>query len=65
MESEAEFEVPTWNQIYEMLLSQAEKIRKSGFEPDMTIAISRRGWLPARVVSDMLETPSLANGSVE
>jgi len=65
LETEAKFEVPTWNQIYEMLLSQAEKIRKSGFKPDITIAISRGGWLPARVLSDLLEIPSLANVSVE
>jgi hypoxanthine phosphoribosyltransferase len=65
LETEAKFEVPTWNQIYEMLLSQAEKIRKSGFKPDITIAISRGGWFPARVLSDLLETPSLANVSVE
>jgi hypoxanthine phosphoribosyltransferase len=64
VETEAEFEVPTWNQIYEMLLSQAEKIRKSGFKPNIAIAISRGGWLPARVLSDLLET-SLANISVE
>ena len=64
METEAKFEVPTWNQIYEMLLSQAEKIRESGFKPNITIAISRGGWLPARVLSDLLET-SLANVSVE
>lgn len=61
---EAEFEVPTWNQLYEMLLSQAEKIRKSRFKPDIIIAISRGGWLPARVLSDLLET-SLANVGVE
>jgi len=64
VETEAKFEVPTWNQIYEMLLSQAEKIHKSGFKPNITIAISRGGWLPARVLSDLLET-SLANVSVE
>lgn len=64
METEAEFEVPTWNQIYEMLLSQAEEIRKSSFKPDSIIAISRGGWLPARVLSDLLET-SLANIGVE
>jgi hypothetical protein len=65
VETEAKFEVPTWNQIYKMLLSQAEKIRKSGFKPAVIIAISRGGWLPARVLSDLLETPSLANVSVE
>jgi hypoxanthine phosphoribosyltransferase len=65
VEVKAEFEVPTWNQIYELLLSQAEKIRKSGFKPDIIIAISRGGWLPARVLSDLLEIPHLANVRVE
>jgi hypoxanthine phosphoribosyltransferase len=54
--AETEFEVPTWRQIYSMLLSQAEEIRKSSFKPDKIIAVSRGGWLPARVLSDLLET---------
>jgi hypoxanthine phosphoribosyltransferase len=65
VETEAEFEVPTWNQVYEMLLSQAEKIRKSCFKPDIIVGISRGGWLPARVLSDFLESPNLANVKVE
>ena len=64
MEAEAKFEVPTWHQIYSMLLSQAEKIRKSSFKPDGIIAVSRGGWLPARVLSDLLET-SVGNVGVE
>jgi hypoxanthine phosphoribosyltransferase len=64
VETEAEFEVPTWNQLYETLLSQADEIRNSRFKPDVIVAISRGGWLPARVLSDLLET-SLANVRVE
>jgi hypoxanthine phosphoribosyltransferase len=64
VETEAKFEVPTWNHIYKMLLNQAEKIRKSRFKPDVVIAILKGGWLPARVLSDLLET-RLANVSVE
>jgi len=62
---QTEFEVPTWNQIYDMLLSQAEKISKSRFKPDIIIGIARGGWLPARVLTDLLEIPSLANVSAE
>jgi len=65
MMPQAEFEVPTWNQIYEMLLNQAETISKSCFKPDVIIGIARGGWLPARVLSDLLETPNLANVSAE
>jgi len=60
----AEFEVPTWRQIYLMLLNQAEKIRGSNFKPAVIIAVSRGGWLPARVLSDLLET-RIGNVSVE
>lgn len=60
----AEFEVPTWRQIYLMLLNQAEKIRESNFKPAVIIAVSRGGWLPARVLSDLLET-RIGNVSVE
>jgi hypoxanthine phosphoribosyltransferase len=60
-----EFEVPTWNQIYSMLLDLAEKIRKTGFKPDVIVGISRGGWPPARVLSDLLGNPNLANVRAE
>src|SRR3990170_6501854 len=59
------FEVPSWNAIYKMLLSQAEKIRKSGFRPGVIVGVSRGGWIPARVLSDLLENPTLASVRVE
>lgn len=65
MGTKAEFEVPTWNQIYSMLLNQAEKIRKNGFKPDIIVGISRGGWPPARVMSDLLNNPNLANVRAE
>jgi len=60
-----EFEVPTWNQIYTMLLEQTEKIRKNGFKPDVIVGVSRGGWPPARVLSDLLGNPNLANVRAE
>lgn len=65
METEAEFEVPTWNQTYAMLLSQAEKILQSGFKPDIAVGITKGGWVPARVLSDLLEIPELASVGVK
>jgi len=65
VETKAEFEVPTWNQIYSMLLSQAEKIRRSGFKPNVIIGVTRGGWIPARVLSDLLGIPDLATVRVE
>ncbi|RJS90255.1 phosphoribosyltransferase [Candidatus Bathyarchaeota archaeon] len=65
MRLNVEFEVPTWDEIYEMLLSLAEKIQKDNFCPDLIIGICRGGWPPARVMSDLLGNPKLANISVE
>lgn len=65
MKTEAEYEVPSWTQIYRMLMAQAERICKSGFKPDIIVGISRGGWLPARVLSDLLENPNLANVKAE
>jgi len=60
-----EFEVPSWDEIYCMLLSLAERIRREGFQPDVIVGVSRGGWPPARVMSDLLENPELANVRVE
>lgn len=60
-----EFEVPTWNLIYKMLLNLAEKIRKDRFKPDVIVGVSRGGWPPARVLSDLLDNPNIANVRAE
>lgn len=60
-----EFEVADWDSIYNMLLNLAEKIKKTGFKPDVIVGVSRGGWAPARVLSDLLENPNLANVKAE
>ena len=65
MTSETKFEAPSWNQIYSMLLNLADKIRKNGFNPDIVVGVSRGGWPPARVLSDLLGNPNLANVRAE
>ncbi len=65
MKPDAKFEVPTWNQIYDMLLSQAEKICQSSFKPDIIVGVTRGGWFPARVLSDLLGILDLAAVRIE
>lgn len=60
-----EFEVPSWDEIYDMLLRLAERIRGDRFHPDVIVGVSRGGWPPARVMSDLLGNPELANVRVE
>jgi hypoxanthine phosphoribosyltransferase len=60
-----EFEVLTWNRTYNVLLSLARKIIRSGFVPDVIVGVSRGGWIPARILCDLLSVPVLANIGVE
>ncbi|MEM3054663.1 MAG: phosphoribosyltransferase [Candidatus Bathyarchaeia archaeon] len=65
MSQKLEFETPKWNKIYRMLLHLAKEIRKDSFKPDIIVGVSRGGWPPARVLSDLLDNPNLANVKVE
>ncbi len=65
MAANTQYEVPTWNQIYDMLLDQAKKIQGDGYKPDVIIGIARGGLVPARILSDVLETPELAIIQIE
>ena len=65
MTARVQYEVLKWSQIYDMLLRQATKICASGFRPGVIVGVSRGGWLPARVLSDLLENPDLANVRAE
>jgi uncharacterized protein len=60
-----EYEVPTWNQIYDMLLYQAWKIQASGYKPEVVVGVARGGLVPARVLTDLLEIPELGFLQIE
>jgi uncharacterized protein len=59
------YEAPGWDEIYEMLLDLAQQIRKDDYKPEIIVGVSRGGWPPARVMSDLLQNPNLANMRVE
>ncbi len=59
------FEIPSWDQTYSLLLELANSVKKSGFNPDIIVGISRGGLIPARILSDLLEITKLANIAVE
>lgn len=63
--TKSHYEVPTWNQVYRMLLNQAEKILGDDFKPDVIVAVARGGLVPARILSDLLENSNLATVHVE
>jgi len=59
------FKVLTWNRVYNVLFNLAEKIQNSRFEPDVVVGICRGGWVPARVICDLIGVHTLANVGVE
>jgi len=63
--SAIEYEVPTWNQIYEMLIEQSEKICQTNYQPDIIVAIARGGLVPARILTDLLQTPQVDTIRIE
>ncbi len=65
MPAEIDYEVPTWNQIYDMLLCQAQKIQNQPCKPDIIVAIARGGLVPARILTDLLEIPELGFIQIE
>ena len=65
MAIESEYEVPSWNQIYDMLQVQAQKIQSSHYKPDIIVGVARGGLAPARILMDLLETRDFAIIQIE
>lgn len=56
---------PSWDEIYDLMVDLGRKIKESKFKPDVIVGVSRGGWPPARIMSDLLSNPNLANMKVE
>lgn len=56
---------PGWDRIYEMLVDLALRIKRSGFKADFIVGVSRGGWPPGRILSDLLENTHTANIKIE
>jgi len=55
------FIAPSWDEIYSFCISLSRRIKRSRFKPDIIIGVARGGWPPARILSDLLENPNVAN----
>lgn len=63
--SNSKYEAPGWDHIYEMLVLLAKRIKTAEFNPEVIVGVSRGGWPPARIMSDLLENSHVANMKVE
>lgn len=61
----SKYVAPNWDEVYDMTIELAQQIKDSGYSPQVIVGVSRGGWPPARVMSDLLENPNLANMKVE
>jgi len=65
MSDHREYVAPSWDEIYGMLLDLASRIKESGFKPDLIVGVSRGGWVPGRILSDLLANAHTANIKIE
>jgi hypothetical protein len=65
MSNPREYVAPCWDEIYDMLLNLATRIKRSGFQPDLIVGVSRGGWIPGRILSDLLGNAHTANVKIE
>jgi hypothetical protein len=55
----------SWSDVYEMCEEIGRKIVSSGFRPDVIVAIARGGWVPARILCDLLDVRELYSVKAE
>lgn len=58
-------EVVGWERLHGLCRRLAAKVRASGFRPEAIVAIGRGGWMPGRVLSDLLGVMNLTEFKVE
>src|SRR5512147_855885 len=54
-------ELITWSQVYRLAWRLADRIRRSGFKPDLIVAVARGGYVPARLLCDFLDIYDLVS----
>ncbi|TFG15552.1 phosphoribosyltransferase [Candidatus Thorarchaeota archaeon] len=60
-----EYLILGWKEVYNLTLQLSERISESGFIPDLIVGIARGGWIPARILSDVLYANAMFNVRIE
>jgi len=60
-----ECEIMSWDQFYKLAKEAGEKIKASGYTPDIIVGLARGGWCLARVLCDLLGVKDLVSLKVE
>ncbi len=59
------YEAPSWDQIYDLCIQVSDQVKNSEYRPDLIVAVSRGGWIPGRILSDLLGNLNIATVKVE
>ena len=54
-----------WQDSYDKIFYLYEKIKTTGYVPDIIVGIARGGWIPARLLADFYNIKDTANIKVE
>ncbi|MHA1205962.1 MAG: phosphoribosyltransferase [Candidatus Hodarchaeales archaeon] len=57
-----EFKIFSWRDIDELARQLYKLVKNDGYDPEIILGISRGGWIPARLLSDMFEASYLLEG---
>ena len=60
-----EYLILGWEDIYNLTLQLSERVVSSAYEPNVIVGIARGGWIPARILSDVLYTQTMWNVRIE
>lgn len=60
-----EYEIISWDEVYNLTLQLSERIVDRGVKPNIIVGIARGGWIPARILSDVLYTDAMFNVRIE
>jgi len=52
----------TYNEIHQTVKELADRIKRSGFNPDVIVAIGTGGFIPARIIRTFIDKPILTVG---
>jgi len=60
-----EYISPSWEEIYKQCIDLAKKIKDDNYIPEVIVGVARGGWIPARILSDLLENSYTANIKID
>jgi hypoxanthine phosphoribosyltransferase len=57
--------LPSWEELHERIKDLVKKIRQDRYRPDIVVALSRGGFVPARIICDLMIIKDLVSVKVD